>query len=229
MFTARLAHRARLLTDRDALHALAVAVAACLLSAGLVYGLYVVHVLRVARNAPCLPARADCVLVFGKHAPGGQLDGDFQARLARVMALQAQRPIARLMLLGGGAPGEPTEAHLAHQALLAQGLPPDAPVQLEALSRDTLQNLRNARSLLRQAGAAPAVTLLSSRYHLARCALFARHLGLDWRLCAAESRLRLTPATLWRLGLEAGYVCWIDLGARWARLTGNRRLLARMC
>jgi hypothetical protein len=72
------------------------------------------------------------------------------------------------------------------------------------------------------------VTLLSNRYHLARCALFARQLGFDWELCAAEPKLPLGPTTLWRLAGEAAYVCWIDIGTRWARLIGHRRMLARV-
>ena len=100
-------------------------------------------------------------------------------------------------------------------------------MQIESQSRDTLQNLRNARLLLGE-GMRTRVTLLSNRYHLARCALFARQLGFDWELCAAEARLRMGPATLWRLAGEAAYVCWIDLGTRWARLIGNRRMLERV-
>ena len=72
------------------------------------------------------------------------------------------------------------------------------------------------------------VTLLSNRYHLARCALFARQLGMDWELCAAEPQLTLGPATAWRLAGEAAYVCWSDLGMRWARLIGHRRMLERL-
>jgi hypothetical protein len=76
--------------------------------------------------------------------------------------------------------------------------------------------------------ALPRVTLLTNRYHLARCALFARQLGFDCELCAAEPRLPLGPRTLLRLAGEAAYVCWSDIGTRWARLIGNQRMLARV-
>lgn len=176
---------------------------------------------------------------------------DFEARLDRAVSLWRQRPPDNVVLLGGGAPGEPTEAELAQAGLLARGVTIDLPMTLESQSRDTLQNLRNARVLL-SAGptaapvaasatlvASPAetrgieraplrVTLLSSRYHLARCALFARQLGYDWELCAAEPALRLGPATLLRIAGEAGFVCITDLGTRWARLIGARRMLARV-
>lgn len=233
----RAAHRAALIVDRDAWHAAAVAGAACLLSAGLVYLGYFVHVWRVARNASCTPARGECVLLFGKHAPAGRIDHDFEARIDRAVSLWRTRPPGHVVLLGGGAAGEPSEAELARQGLFARGIAMDAPLRLEAQSRDTLQNLRNARTLLVPATAAPVpgiapvplqVTLLSSRYHLARCALFARQLGFDAELCAAEARLQLGPRTLARLAGEAAYVCWTDLGTRWARLIGHRRMLARV-
>src|SRR5262245_52651264 len=60
--TSRAAHRIALFNDRDILHVATVAAAACVLSAGVVYLGYFVHVLRVARNAPCRPERGECVL-----------------------------------------------------------------------------------------------------------------------------------------------------------------------
>lgn len=264
--SSRHAHRLSLIADGDVLHSGAIAVAACVLSAGLVYVGYFVHVLRIARRAPYRPEHGDCVLLFGKHAPAGRIDGDFGARLDRAMSLWQERPPGDVVLLGGGAEGEPSEAEVARHGLLARGFGAEVRLQLEARSRDTLQNLRNARELLRAVpvrlecapsatawpaapmstgtpsaalltgpaskpvpcGLLPRVTLLSNRYHLARCALFARQLGFDWELCAAEPRLRLRPRTLLRLAGEAAYVCWSDLGTRWARLIGHRRMLARV-
>jgi uncharacterized SAM-binding protein YcdF (DUF218 family) len=170
------------------------------------------------------------VLLFGKHAPRGRIDRDFAARLDRAVSLWRERRPASVVLLGGGADGEPSEAEVARNALLARGIG-DVPLRLEGQSRDTLQNLRNARELLRGGPAAralPRVTLLSNRYHLARCALFARQLGFDHELCAAEPRLPLDPRSLLRLAGEAAYVCWSDIGTRWARLIGHRRMLARV-
>ena len=236
--SSRHSHRIQLIGDGDVLHTGIVAAAACLLSAGLVYLGYFVHVWRVARRAPCRPERGECVLLFGKHAPQGRIDRDFAARLDRAVSLWSERRPINVVLLGGGAEGEPSEAEIARNALVARGVG-DVPLQLEAQSRDTLQNLRNARDLLRgaalravqgnaAAAALPRVTLLSNRYHLARCALFARQLGFEHELCAAEPRLPLGPRTLLRLAGEAAYVCWTDVGTRWARLIGHRRMLARV-
>lgn len=225
--SSRAAHQWSLFIDRDVLHTGLVALAACVLSLGLVYAAYFAHVLRTARRAGCEPQAGDCLLLFGKHAPNGRIDSDFAARLDRAAHLWRERPPRSLVLLGGGAHGEPTEAEIARDALLARGLSPDAPLRLESASRDTLQNLRNARQMLGDA-VRGRVTLLSNRYHLARCALFARQLGFDVELCAAEPRLPLRPGTFVRLAGEAAYVCLADIGTRWARLTRNQRMLARV-
>ncbi len=228
MVPSRKAHRRSLMVDRDVLHTLAVAGAACVVSLGLVYVAYFVHVLRVARNAPCDSSSGDCVLLFGKHAPGGERDAEFDARVARGAALWHQRPDRRVLLLGGGPPDVPTEAELARRGLLALGIGGHVPLMLDTQSRDTLQNLRNARDLLRAGQLDGRVTLLSSRYHLARCALYARQLGLHAEVCAAEPRLQWHAVSLGRIAVEAAYVCWGDIGTRWARLIGNARMLARV-
>jgi uncharacterized SAM-binding protein YcdF (DUF218 family) len=224
----RLDHRARLALDPDVLHSGIVVLLVCALSAGLVYLVYLVRVLRIAVRAPIVPATGDCLLLFGKHAPGGRMDADFAARVARVAALWRDHPPQRIVLLGGAAPGHPSEARTAHAALLAAGLPVDAPFLFEEASRDTLQNLRHARDLLAAEGERGRVTLVSSRYHLARCAQFATQLGFDHEPCAAETALSLRPGMWLRLLGEAGYVCWVDLGTRWARLIGHRRMLAKV-
>lgn len=231
--SSRLRHGLNLFSDRDVLHAMTVTAAACVLSVGLVYVGYFVHVLRVARKAPCLPpvvqgSPAECVLLFGKHAPAGTLDTDFSIRVDRALELWRARPDRRLVLLGGGPDGLPTEADLARDGLLARGFGADVPLLLESRSRDTLQNLRNARELLRATAPPAQVVLLSSRYHLARCALFARQLGLQAQVCAAEPSFRFSPGSLWRLAGEAGYVCLADLGTRWAKLIRHQRMISRV-
>lgn len=230
MADTRLAHRFRLLTDLDAIHALAVAFAACVLSLGLVYVGYFLHVTRVARTAPSVPPRDSCVLLFGKHAPSGRPDPDFHARIARAAALWPANAPRTLLLLGGGPAGAPSEAELARRTLVAMGVPAGASLVLEDRSRDTLQNLRNARTLLQQReGRGDAgVVLLSGRYHLARCALLARRLGIEASLCAAEPRMSWRPLAVWRIATEAAYLCWLDIGTRWARLIGHRGMMSRV-
>ncbi len=227
--SSRASHRYSLLQDSDALHSGSIAALACLLSAGLVYLYYLLRVIRVARNTSTTPTISQCVLLFGKYSPDGKLDQDFQARIDRVIELLKQQTPIALILLGGGPSGQPTEAEVAHRALQQHRLPASLTVHLELQSRDTLQNLRNARQLLKQLGHdGSTVTLLTSRYHLDRCLMFARQLGFNAVPCAAEAKLDLHPGMLLRLCAEAGYVCWVEVGTRWARLIGHQRMLAKV-
>jgi len=224
----RRAHRWRVLRDRHAWAALGVAGAACMFSFGIVYLGYFAHVLRTARRAPVRPAGGGCLLLFGKHAPGGRIDPDFRHRLRRAADVWRLQPARTLVLLGGGFDGGDSEAEVARRGLFEEGVSRQATILLESESRDTLQNLRNARELLRGRPQAGPVVLLSSRYHLARCALFARNLGLDAELCAAEPAWQWRPLALWRVAGEAAYVCWTDLGTRWARLVRHRGMIAHV-
>lgn len=220
----------RYLRDRDVLHAAAVALLAMLLSGGLVWLGYLCHVWRIARRSPVEPPGPMTVLVFGRRLCGGLPERDYRARLDRALALAHGRQAARLMLLGGCSDGQVSEAAAGHAWMRQQGLPSGVPLLLEQDSVDSLENLRHARRLL-QADATdrlPPVALLTSRYHLARCLSLARRLGFDGLPVAAEEALVLDRRYLGLLLVEASYLMWIDLGVRWARLIGDRRMAARI-
>ena len=209
---------------RDIAHSMGVALLACMASGGLLYLYYLLRASWIAVRSQQLNESEGCVLVFGKRLRAGAPDGEFEARLQHALRLAHAKPDRPLMLLGGAAPGEPSEAAVGAARLRELGLPEGIGLRLEDQSRDTLQNLRHARALL--GVARPRVLLLSSRYHLARCAQLARQLGFDYALCAAEPRARLSWVLLRRLAGEAVYLCWLDIGTRWARLIGHRRMLA---
>lgn len=212
--------------QRDIAHSLTVAAIACIASGGLLYLGYLAWTVRVAARSGSSDDQGDYLLVFGKRLRDGRPDHDFQQRLQRARMLAEGTPMRPLILLGGGAEGA-TEAEVGLRTLRDLGLPPQVPVWVEDRSQDTLENLRNARAML--AGREPgAVLLLSNRYHLARCARLAALMGFDFRLCAAEPHFTPTPRALWRIAVEAAFLCWLDVGTRWARLIGHRRMLGRV-
>lgn len=221
-------HKRSLMKDADVLHVLGIALLACVGTAGLLYVYYFLRVWRTAVTAPVVSNETHCLLVFGKHAPMGQTDADFDLRLDRAAAILKSDDSAEVLLLGGGPEGVPTEAEVARAGLLARGIADNGRFHLEDASRDTLQNLRNARDLMRSRGVEPPVTLLSNRYHLARCLQFARQLGLKAEVCAAEPRFKWSWRMAGKLGSEAAYVCLTDVGTRWARLIGAQKMLARV-
>ena len=199
-----------------------------LLSAGLVWLGYLVHVCRIAARSPLGPPRRMVVLVFGRRLLHDAPGPDYQQRLARALSLVEQGHADHLLLLGGRSGVQQSEAAAGEQWLRQHGLRGDVRLELEQDSVDSLENLRHARQLLLSDAGLPPVALVTSRYHLARCRMLARRLGFDSLPIAAEATLPLRPGYLGRLLIEAGYLMWIDIGMRWAVLTGNTRMTARI-
>jgi uncharacterized SAM-binding protein YcdF (DUF218 family) len=217
----------RHLRDPDVWQAGAVALSLLVASLGTLWLYHFVRVWRTARAAPHAPLAPGCLLVFGKRLSAGVADADLRARIARAHRLRQDGGTSMLVLLGGAVGDEPSEAAVARDLLRDLGGDERCPLLLEEASGDTLENLRHARALLDARGIAE-VTLLSNRYHLARCALLARSIGLAHRLCAAEERWQPAVGTWPTLIKEAGLSLWLDAGIRWARLTGHRRMLSRL-
>lgn len=111
---------------------------------------------------------------------------------------------------GQGAHGPP-EAFAMRDLLIAAGVP-DWAIRVEALSRDTRENIAFAIPILREAGATD-VLIVTDATHAPRARLIARSLGLRARtaspplrsgrpLATLRQALREVPATalaLWRL------------------------------
>lgn len=221
----------RYLADLDVWHAALVSVFALVLSGGLVFAAYLVHVLRMAWCSPLRPPAPMVVLVFGRRLERDEPEADYRHRLRRALVLAREAWAERLLLLGGASGSSISEAAAGHRWLLREGLPREVTVQLEHESTDSLENLRQARGLLRGGNASatlPPVALVTSRYHLARCQLLARRLGFASVPIAAEPRLHLTPRALRLLLLESAYLMWIDLGVRLATLIGHTRMASRI-
>ena len=216
------------LRDPDVLHAAAIAALVLLLSGGLVWLGYVVHVLRIAVRSPLLPPRRMTLLVFGRRLEDDAPGTDYRWRLQRALDLVRRQYASHVLLLGGRSGGQVSEAAVGHDWLRQQGLGDEVPVELEQDSTDSLENLRHARRLLQAGGAVPPVALVTSRYHLARCLALARRLGFEGVPVAAESSMPWRVHYLGRIVLEASYLMWIDIGVRWARLIGNTRMAARI-
>ncbi len=220
----------RYVRDRDVLHSLAVTLAALLLTCGLLWLVYLRRVWRMAARSPSQPAQRGVVLVFGCRLRNGLPKADYRHRLRRCAHIMRAGLARRVVLLGGASSGSgsTTESAAGARWLRTHGpLPDDVELILEQTSIDSLENLRHARIVL-NADPLPPVVLVSSRYHLARCQLLARCLGFEGRPVGAEPRMPRHPAYMLRILMEAGYLMWIDIGLRWARLIGHRRMLSRM-
>jgi uncharacterized SAM-binding protein YcdF (DUF218 family) len=221
----------RYLRDRDVQMAAVVTVLAVLLSGGLVWLGYLIHVCRVAACSPLVPPQRMIALVFGRRLERDVPEQEYQLRLRRVLTMAQQQQADHVLLLGGCSGSQRSEAAAGHAWLQQNGLPAGVWVELEQESVDSLENLRHARRLLQtQANTTdlPPVALVTSRYHLARCLLLARRLGFVGLPVAAEPMLPRHRRYLGLLLIESTYLMWIDLGMRWAQLIGYRRMCARI-
>lgn len=213
--------------DWDGLWTLLLSFLVILLTAGVPLFIAYLHVLRIARSTPDrIDSDLGC-LVFGKRVLNGEIDAEYRCRLDKVSQLIRNIPERAVWLLGGGAPGMPSEALCGYKYLQHAGLPDYSNIHLEEQSQNTLENLQNAREIMRREQTGQVI-LISSRYHLARCRLIANSLTIRHRLCAAEPKMDFSPTTLWKLLIEAAYVHWFVVGKSWARLVGNKRMLDRV-
>lgn len=164
----------------------------------------------------------DCLIVCGHVLDAGRPSAVYRARLERAASLAAQDGGLQLMLAGGG---EPSEAAVGRDWLVAQrGLSPER-IRLEEASTDTFENLRHARTLL---PARARLGIVTSRFHIARVMVYARQLGMTAQPVPAEAGWRLTMANLVAGLREAAFLCWFSCGRFWARLARRRQLLERI-
>src|SRR5262245_27856793 len=191
----------RYLSDRDILVAAFVTAVVFVASLGLVYAAHLARVCWLAARSPARAAGRRSMLIFGRRLVSDRPEADFVGRLARGRTDALAGFADRVLLLGGYSGGSISEAEAGRRWLLAEGWPADVPLELEQASIDSLENLRHARMLLRDRNEEPLppVTLVTSRYHLARCLYLARRLGFDATPIAAEERLPLGRRYLVRL------------------------------
>ncbi len=122
---------------------------------------------------------ADVILVLGCSiygAPPGQASPCIRARADHAAALYRQGLAAHVITSGGAVEEETSEASVLAGVLQADGVPAAA-IRTEDQSRDTIQNIRNSRVILRAEGW-QTVILVTEPYHIKRATLIARDAGL---------------------------------------------------
>ncbi len=211
---------------REGLATLALSLAAMAASGGLSLLAVLAHVARQGWRAPAIASGGGRILVLGRRLPRhGRPEAEFRARLARAAALHAAGAGTEIILLGGAPTrGRPAEAAVGRAWLIARGIPERA-IHIEDRSRHTLENLRCYRAAF--PAASGPVLLVTSRSHIARSRRMAAGLGLACRICAAETRRRAALHPL-RLLREAFLVHWYVVGKKFAELSGNTRMQARI-
>jgi uncharacterized SAM-binding protein YcdF (DUF218 family) len=179
-----------------------------LLSAGFVAGCAIV-VWRAAHHDDASElGRADAIVVLGAAEYDGDPSPVFAGRLDHAVLLFEQGRADRVLVLGGGQPGDRfTEAEAGAAYLVEKGVPEDAIIPVPR-GHTTFESLRAAAPVMRKAGLDSAF-LVSDPWHNARVERMAGDLGIDghasatWQSAAtsqetrAEGYLRETFAYLY--------------------------------
>ena len=118
---------------------------------------------------------ADYVLVLGARCYGNSPSASLRSRLDTALGLMDGSD-AQIILCGGQGSDEiAPESHIMYDYLVEQGADPDR-LLIEDASRNTIQNIANAKAML-PAGASTAV--VTNGFHLARAKRLMERAGLD--------------------------------------------------
>lgn len=134
-----------------------------------------VQVWLISRRNEARPAQA--IVVLGAAQYNGLPSPDLAARLSHALELWHQRLAPRIVVTGGGEPGDRyTEASASADYLLARGVP-DSDLLREVAGRDTYESLAATAVFLHQRGVS-RVLLVSDPFHMARVVDIAGQVGL---------------------------------------------------
>lgn len=208
----------------DGFATLILSMAIVTVSGGLTFLVCWTIVIKFARLPGVRTPEADVILVMGSRLKGGELTREFRARLGEAARLATVRPV---IVLGGMASGGgPTEAAAGRSWLVMRGLEEDK-IIVEESSRNTLENLANAREVMRRHGFRRPL-LVTGRYHLARTAILANGLRISHDLSPIDDPDMRRITALGRILFEALMINWYYVGRALARLTRHRGMLARL-
>lgn len=169
------------------------------------------------------------LIVFGKQLIQNQIDTDYQLRLDRTLDVVKRTPSVPIILLGGRTEDNLiSESEAGQGYLLTQQPELETHLILEKASRNTLENLQQAKQYLIAQQHCLNVRLVSSRYHLYRCKLIAAGLGIKAELIAAETEFVLSWQQSYKIIIEGFLNHWYYTGAFISGLLNNQRMLSKI-
>jgi uncharacterized SAM-binding protein YcdF (DUF218 family) len=138
---------------------------------------------------------ADCLLVFGAAVHGQATAGPaLRRRVDTAVNLYRQGRARTLVMMGGrGSPEQDSEAAVMRRVAIDAGVRPGA-ILIEETSHSTAENLRNSLPLLREH--CDTSLGVSDSYHLARTALVAHSLGLQYSSTPVVAPVQLSFFTM---------------------------------
>ncbi len=126
----------------------------------------------------------DALIVLGQRTDNGEIGALLQERLDTAVRLFEQHRYRFLILSGGAVGSERSEAEMMQEYLVRQGVPKDK-IIMEALSRNTVQNIAYCRTLLQRSNLNSCL-IVSNSFHIRRMKYIAGKLNVNARFYAAR-------------------------------------------
>ena len=121
--------------------------------------------------------KVDAAIVMGAAAYGDKPSPVFEQRITHGISLYKKGMVRKLILTGGFGDGaQMSESEVARRYAVEQGVP-DRDILLEKVSRTTLENLQQARDIMKKQGLSEAL-LVSDPMHMERAARMMHDLGV---------------------------------------------------
>ncbi|WP_037585265.1 YdcF family protein [Stenoxybacter acetivorans] len=172
-------------------------------------------VLYHSRPTPLQPA--DAAVVLGAAAWYKQPSPVFRERINHAILLH-QNGVVKKLLFTGGTPksGFLSEAVVGKNYALQHSVPEDNMVY-ESTSRDTYQNLLNAKEVAENNNI-ESIIIVSDPYHMARAAYIAKILELNAQLSPTTTSRYTTWQSKLKFLAEESYLLMISQWLEWIRL-----------
>lgn len=213
-------------TDFDGYITLVLSALLVAATAGISYLYYLKEIFQTARLTPSRCNDDVMLCVLGKKLINNKPDNEYIARLERACSTLMASDKTQVMLLGGKTgKAEISEALAGKDYLLTNNIDENR-IYLEEASRNTLENIKNARSLLKKKN--KEIVIVSNRYHLARVKKMTQGFGINAEICAAENNLDYSLVSIAKLLMETFHMHWYMTGKHYAHLTNNKRMLDRI-
>lgn len=182
-----------------------------------------VHIVYVGERdqAAETAVRADAIVVLGAAAYDSRPSPVFEERIRHGIGLFERKHAPILLFTGGygGSGARFAESEVGRDYAIDAGVPADA-ILIETLSRNTRDNLFQARALLR-ASDKSRIIVVSDPLHMARALRICRTLGLQCLASATPTSRFRSFGTRWKFLLNEMYFFHRDLFDNGAESAGQ--------
>lgn len=151
---------------------------------------------------------ADCIIVLGARVwPSGRMSNALRYRCEKALELWRTGISENIIVAGGKGDDEPAaEADVMREYFIQNGVPEEK-VIAENTSVNTIQNLRNAREIMRQKGWGTAA-VVTNDYHVQRALWIARDADVTAFGVAAPSPDRLSTRLFCRFRESLSWILY---------------------